>query len=324
MSSSSKSGSRRNSGAKPQKSSKEKKTRTKKPKTGAKYLTKEESAEPTLQEIAEKTVASIERLGSQTFALAPFSQYYDDWLVSLRQVVSEFEVSPTLKVDEAFTKEREAAFLEVQSALAEMRVQESDISDAEKALHDVNHELGDADADYAEKTRELGNKRNADVTRLTTRISTLEDVLSQQEGLKFGFFQFGAKKEAAKKLEETKKILNSAVVNEVISKQDKLSKQLVKKSDIVDKDVSHVIKFLQALHVYEAALDQQQDVKIVENVLSNERVNQRLDDLFSANISSSEELQTAFNRLINGSGETAVSDKTCPSTCPVISTGLDK
>jgi len=255
MSSSSKSGSRRNSGAKLQKSSNEKKARAKKPKTGAKYLKKEEATESTLQDITEKTLASIERLGSQTFALAPYSQYYDDWLVSLRQVVSEFEVSPTLKVDEAFTKEREAAFLEVQSALAEMRVQESDISDAEKALHDVNHELGDADADYAEKTRELGNKRNADVTRLTTRISTLEDVLSQQEGLKFGFFQFGAKKEAAKKLEETKKDLTAAknemevTLQNFTLEQDKLHDSYVAKKEALSTKSDALRKEIEKLEV---------------------------------------------------------------------------
>jgi hypothetical protein len=255
MSSSSKSGSRRNSGAKLQKSSNQKKTRTKKAKTGAKYLTKEESAEPTLQEIAEKTVASIERLGSQTFALAPFSQYYDDWLVNLRQVVSEFEVSPNVKVDEAFTKEREDAFLGVQSAMAEMRVQESNISDAEKALHDVNHELGDEDAAYAEKTRELSNKRNADVTRLTTRIRMIEDDLSQQEGLKFGFFQFGAKKAATKKLEETKHELTSAknemevTLQNFTLEQDKLHDSYVAKKEDLSAKSDALHKEIEKLEV---------------------------------------------------------------------------
>lgn len=146
---------------------------------------------------------------------------------------------------------------------------------------------------------------DSQLDKLKKTLDELENRISDRETNKQEWEDHvDAIEEAYRELEETKKILNSAVVNEVISKQDKLSKQLVKKSDIVDKDVSHVITFLQALHVYEAALDQQQDVKIVENVLSNERVNQRLDNLFSANISSSEELQTAFNRLINGSGET--------------------
>src|SRR3972149_4705485 len=94
--------------------------------SGAKFQ-KQETAELTLKEIAEKTVASIERLGNQTFALSPFSQYYDDWLVNLRQVVAEFEASPKVKADEAFTKEREQAFLDIQAALAEKRLQENNL-----------------------------------------------------------------------------------------------------------------------------------------------------------------------------------------------------
>lgn len=232
--SSNSSGPRGNSGGKFQKGSHEKKSRTKKPKTGAKYL-KEEAPEATLKDVAEKTLTIIERLGSQTFALSPFSQYYDDWLVNLRQVVSEFEASPNVKADDAFTKESEQAFLDVQAALAERRVQESSLTESEKTLHNVNHELGDADADYAEKTRGLSNKRNADVQRLTTRVKALEEDVANQEKLKFGFFQFGAKKDAAKKLQQSQQELTAAKTQMEVTlqnftlEQDKLHDSYVAK-----------------------------------------------------------------------------------------------
>jgi hypothetical protein len=38
---------------------------------------------PSAQDLAEKTLSSLSRLGSQTFALSPFSQYFDDWYVDL-------------------------------------------------------------------------------------------------------------------------------------------------------------------------------------------------------------------------------------------------
>jgi hypothetical protein len=254
MSFSSNSGSRGNSGAKFQKSSNQKKSRTKKAKTGANTLKKKQLT-PTLQEIAEKTLASIERLGNQTFALSPFSQYYDDWLVNLRQVVSEFEASPKVKVDEAFTKEREQAFLDVQSALAERRMQESTLSEAEKALHEVNHQLGDADADYAEKNRDLSNKRNADVQRLTVRIKTLEEEVANQEKLTFGFFQFNAKKEAAKRLEETQKELSSAknqlevTLQNFTLEQDKLHDSYVKRKQMFSEKSDALRKEIEQLEV---------------------------------------------------------------------------
>ncbi len=245
-------GSRGNSGGKFQKGSHEKKSKAKKPKAGAKYL-QEETAELTLKEVTEKTVASIERLGNQTFALSPFSQYYDDWLVNLGQVVSEFEASTKVKVDEAFTKERAQAFTDIEAALAERRIQENTISEGQKALHEVNHQIGDADADYAEKTRGLSNKRNADVQRLTTRIKALEEDVASQQDVKFGFFQFGAKKQAQQKLEATQKELNAArsqmdvTLGNFSMEQDKLhdayvahKQELATKADALRKELEQL------------------------------------------------------------------------------------
>ncbi|MCL1977997.1 MAG: hypothetical protein FWG55_07870 [Candidatus Bathyarchaeota archaeon] len=252
MSSSSKTGSRRNSGAKFQKSSNQKKTKTKKSKASAKYLN-EETAEPTLQDIIEKTRVSIERLGNQTFALSPFSQYYDDWLINLRQAVSRFETSPIVKVDEIFTKERDQAFLDIQTVLAERRMQESTLSEAEKALYIINHDLGDADADYAEKNQELSSKRNSDIRRLTAQVKTLEEDMANQEKLKFSVFQFGAKKTATKKLEQTQQALTSAknqlemTLQNFTLEQDKLhdnyvakKQELSTKSDALHKEIEQL------------------------------------------------------------------------------------
>jgi uncharacterized phage infection (PIP) family protein YhgE len=109
------------------------------------------------------------------------------------------------------------------------------LSESEKTLRDVNHELGDADADYAEKTRGLSNKRNADVQRLTTRVKALEEDVANQEKLKFGFFQFGAKKEAAKRLQQSQQELAAAKTQMEVTlqnftlEQDKLHDSYVAK-----------------------------------------------------------------------------------------------
>jgi DNA repair exonuclease SbcCD ATPase subunit len=201
------SGSKHGSGAKFQKSAHEKKSKSHKQRGGAKYL-QDETPQPTLKEVAEKTLASITRLGSQTFALSPFSQYYDDWLVNLRQVVSEFELNPNVNADDAFVKERERIFLDIEAALAEKRLQESSVTGEAKALHDVNHQLTDADRDYAEKTRELSNKRNVDVQHLSNRVRELEDDIAGQQEVKISVFKINARKAAAQKLEQTKQELN--------------------------------------------------------------------------------------------------------------------
>jgi len=177
----------------------EKKSKEKKKRSGPKYLI-DEITEVTPQEVAETTLNGISKLGTQIFALSPFSQYFDDWLVSLRQVVLEFESNPVIKVDEEFQKERMQAFLDIEGALAESRIQESNLTAEAKALAENNHLIVEADQEYAEKTRENSNKRNAEVQRLSNKIHQLEDDLSVQQEIKIGFFKFNEKKRAQQKL----------------------------------------------------------------------------------------------------------------------------
>ncbi|MGA3111129.1 MAG: hypothetical protein ABSE15_03755 [Candidatus Bathyarchaeia archaeon] len=200
-------GSRRNAGRQISKSAHEKKAKERKQRSGSKYL--EEETQVSMQEFIEKTLSSLNRLGNQIFALSPFSQYFDPWLVNLRQVISEYESNSTINVDEQFIKEREQIFLDVEAALAEKRIQESSLTGEAKELVDNNHLLGETDREYAEKNRELSNKRNADVQRLSTEIRELEDDVASQELIKISFYKFNAKKKAAESLAKTRQALKS-------------------------------------------------------------------------------------------------------------------
>jgi uncharacterized protein YukE len=194
--------SRRGSGKQLSKSAHDKKAKEKKQKSGAKYL-KEESPEINSQEVTLRTLNGLSKLGNQIFALSPFSQYFDDWLVNVRQVISEFESNHAIVTDEQFVKERTQVFLDVEAALTENRLQESNLTDEAKALADNNHLIVEADKQYAEETRERSNKRNAEVQRLSTKIRELEDKFTREHEVKFSFYQIGAKKKAAEQLTHT-------------------------------------------------------------------------------------------------------------------------
>jgi chromosome segregation ATPase len=200
--------SHRGAGRQFSKSAHEKKVKEKKQRTGAKYL-QEETPQATAQQTAEKTIGILTRLGNQIFALSPFSQYFDDWLVTLRQTVSEFESHPTINSDDQFRKQQLQIFQDIEGALAENRLKESTLTDEAKALADVNHKIADADKEYAEQTRKLSNKRNSEVQRLTTRVGELEEDVAVQEGLKFGFFQFKEKKLSQQKIAATQQELKT-------------------------------------------------------------------------------------------------------------------
>ena len=209
------------------KSTREKKTKAKKSRQGAKYL-QVETPQASSAEVAARALGGITRLGGQIFALSPFSHYYDDWLVNLRQIVSEFEINPAIKVDDLFEKTRAQIFVDVEASLAEKRLAESYLTDEAKALSDNNHKIVEADKEYAEQTRELSKRRNSDIQRLSNNVHQLEDDLTQQQDLKLGFFKFKEKRLAAEKLYKTTHDLETAknelevILQNFAMEQDKL------------------------------------------------------------------------------------------------------
>jgi hypothetical protein len=202
-------GSRHSGGKQFSKSTHEKKTKDKKLRAGAKYL-QEEKHELSAAEVAQRTLGSVGKLGNQIFALSPFSQYFDDWLVTLRQVVSEFESNPVINIDEEFTKERSQSLLDIEAALAENRLKENSLTSEAKALADVNHKIAEVDKQYAENTRDRSNKRNTEVQKLSSKIRELEDQLALQQQVKISFYKFSAKRKAAEELGETNQHLKAA------------------------------------------------------------------------------------------------------------------
>src|SRR3972149_9004504 len=202
------SGSRRG-GQKFQKSQHEKKkTKPHKP-SGKSKLMLEEKHIATAEEITGKTLNSLKRLGEQRFAVSPFSQYFDDWLINLREVLSEFESSPAVSVDEGFVKERERVFAKIVGELAEIKREEAALNMAVRDLADKNHLLVEIDAEYAAQTREIGPKGNAEIKRLTLNIQNLEEELARVKAMKTSFFGSFTKRAKARKEEEILRKLES-------------------------------------------------------------------------------------------------------------------
>jgi len=227
----------------------DKKTKEKKKRSTPKYL-REETPQSSSKEITERVLSGISRLGNQIFALSPFSQYFDDWLLNLRQVIFEFESNPLIKANNKFQKERAQIFLDVEAALAENRLKEANLTEEAKALSDNNHKIVEADKQYAENTRNLSNKRNSEIQRLSNKIRELEDYFVAQQNIKVGFFKFKEKRIVAEKLAQTTQDLTTAktelevTMQNFTAEQEKLhdnyekSKQeLAEKSDRLHKEL---------------------------------------------------------------------------------------
>ncbi len=203
-------GSRRGSGQRFQKSQHEKaKSRVHKQRQ-AKGIYSEEQTTATAKMAAEKATIMLARLGEQKFAVSPYRQYFDDWLVNVRQALSEFEAAQTVTVDESFVKERDQTLAKIEREFAEVKKEEETVEPCVKELADTNHLLVELDADYAAKTRETGAKRNNDVQRLTKTVQSLEEELERAKAIRTSFIGGVSKKAKAQKIEEATSNLSKA------------------------------------------------------------------------------------------------------------------
>ena len=135
-----------------------------------------------IKDLADKTLNESKQLGSQVFSTSPFSENYDNWLGNLHEIVSNFESSSPINVDEQFVKERSQILQEIEGTLSKKKVEEASINSVAKVVAENNHLLMNIDKEYAEKTKELSAKKDSELLRLSNRVRELEvQVKSQDE-----------------------------------------------------------------------------------------------------------------------------------------------
>ena len=238
-----------------------------------KYLG-EESKAATPEEIAETTIGRLSRLGVQKFAVSPFSQYFDDWLVNLKSIISEFESSPVVSVDDQFTKESSEILSRVERELEERRRNEAELEKLTKRLSDNNHLLVQIDAEYASETREIGPKRNAEIQRFTRNVHDLEEELERVGKLKTSIFGLSKKAKAQKetevtqKLDSSKKELELAVQNFRVE-QEKLHDEYEKKKQDVIAEVTNLEKQVEKLETDGSLEDRREACEALANAVNS-------------------------------------------------------
>jgi hypothetical protein len=216
-----------------------------------KYAPAEKQA--TAREVAEKTLRRLGGLGNQKFALSPFSEYFDDWLVNLKEVMSEFESSQAINVDDDFVKEQSRILANVAHELAARRSEETALREATKSLADNNHLLVEIDAEYAKATRELASRRNSEIQLLTRKVHDLEEELDRVGHMKTSIFSPFSKKAKAQREAEATRKLNSAksdlesVVHSFTVEQEKLHDEYEKRKQAVIEKVRTLEKEVEKL-----------------------------------------------------------------------------
>jgi len=223
------------------------KRKEQKHRSGGKYLL-EKSEAPTFEEVVDKTLVRLRRLGDQVFAFSPFSQYFDDWLLSLKSVLSEFESNPAVAVDEEFVKERSQVIADVELKLSERQREEDVFEETTRRLVEQKNLLVKTDTGYSYATQQLASERNGEIKRLTRMVRDLEEELEEINRMKVNVFSpFARRAKSHKKAEVTRKLdaakseLESAV-QALEAEQKKLHNEYEKKKQAVMEQVRSLEK----------------------------------------------------------------------------------
>jgi polyhydroxyalkanoate synthesis regulator phasin len=171
-------------------------------------LEKDEIAQ--LHDIVKKTLSRLHGLGNQIFGVFPFGEYFDDWLVNLRGVLSDFELNSAITLDNQFDEECSKILANLELVLEEKRRKEASYDLAMKSLSADRRLLERIDEDYTVKTRELERRKNSEIKRLSKTVQDLKEELDRITQMKTGIFRSMSKRAKAEKKAEAVRILNFA------------------------------------------------------------------------------------------------------------------
>ncbi len=210
--------------------------------SGNKYLLEKREA-PSFEEVLDKTLVGLHRLGGQVFAFSPFSQYFDDWLLSLKSVISEFESNPAVEVDEDYVKERSQVIADVELKLFERQSEEAILEEASRKLVNQKTLLVQNETEYSYSTQKLASERNGEIKRLTHGVRDLETELEKISQIKVSVFRpFARRTKSHKKALITRKLDSAksdleSIVKSLEAEQEKLRSEYEKKKQEIMEQV---------------------------------------------------------------------------------------
>ena len=219
----------------------------------------EEKHVPTSKELVDRTLNSLSRLGTQRFAVAPFYEHFDRWLLSLRTVLSEFESGPAVTADDQFAKECSQALSDIELALKERRVKEAS---RDEAIRKSNQNLLDArslhsqtEREYAAKAKELAASKEQAVKTVASRVGKLRQELNRIVKIRAGFLRRISKKtkaqkeaEASQRLDSTKSEL-AKIERSFATEQEKLQEEYKRRKRQILEQIANYEKEIENLEV---------------------------------------------------------------------------
>jgi len=232
------------------------KTRTEKQTASGIYSLSEEHV-PTRDEVVERTLNSLHHLGSQRFAIAPFYEHFDRWLLSLRTVMSEFESSQVTSADDRFGRECSQALASIEQALSERRIKEMTREETLRKTSQIILEkktaLAQIEREYSSKAKEITGQRENTIRPVAGRLASLRGELDRVIRMRAGFLRGISKKAKAQKTEEatsrldtTKKELAN-IEQSFVTEQERLKDEYKKRKQQILAEIARHQKKIESI-----------------------------------------------------------------------------
>jgi hypothetical protein len=176
----------------------------------APVIFEEENVNGKILELEAETLGYLEMLGNEVFERSPVSTYFDDWMVNLRQIILSFESSEFVGPDEAFTKEYNQIFGDIEDELSKRLLSEAEIEVSARSLVKSLYLLNKIDEGYAAQTKEIVVKGKSAIEHLTRNMQQLEAELAEVAQIKTSYRHPLQKMAKEQKQSELTQKLNAA------------------------------------------------------------------------------------------------------------------
>ena len=213
-------------------------------------------------------------MGNQTFAVFPFTAYFDDWLVSLKAVLVTFESNPSVSTDEQFVKERTQILADVERQLEERRRKEVSLGEAITKLSKNKTLLERIEKEYAVSLRAVEARKNREIKRLNRDIAVFRGALEDLAKVKAGLFRAMSRKAKAQREAEITQRLNiaqsaleSAAPNSA-AEQESLRKDYEKRKQLATAQITQFQKEVKDADVDGSLADRQAACDALANAVN--------------------------------------------------------
>lgn len=183
----------------------------------------EQRQTPSLEEIVNRTMNALNHLGNQKYVLSPFSEQLNLWITSLKNVLSEFESSPGIVVDDQFENERSQIVSDIELELAKRRHKEELGGETLKNLAISKDLLEQINLDHGTAMKEIQKRQEVETKTLFANIEEIKEELEHIAQMKTGILRRISKDAKAQREAEARQRLAVA--------QDELAKEVQRFND---------------------------------------------------------------------------------------------